>query len=64
MSWSTVGGVVVCGRVVVALQSPLSHRQHSIIYTGVNSCDRGFLSLSSAKTHSLVSISHDKERAE
>lgn len=36
------------------------HRQSSIIHTGVNSCDRGFLSLSSMQTLGLVSVSRDK----
>lgn len=44
----------------VGAECPELHRQTSIIHTGVNSCDRGFMSLSSMRTLGLVSVSLDK----
>lgn len=61
------GAVEVESRVWVCgwgyfVKCPELRRQSSVTHTGVNSYDRGFLSLSSTKTLGLVSISHDGMR--
>lgn len=58
---SKAGGGEWCNGWVggVFYKVPSNHGQRSIIHTADNSCDRGFLSLSSVKTLGRVSISHD-----
>lgn len=52
------GSCVVCACGGAECLKP--HRQSSIIYPGVNSYDRGSLSLSSVQTLGLVSVSRDE----